>query len=254
MTYTIIIILIALLIICGIAATAMQQHNERKETEKRDEINKQKSIYDETEESVAGASQMPVSQTLITILRKRSFNCLKSIYEQTPTPDIKLKMDALAQAIKNTDTNEVPPDQNAFTLPSSDKVIIKYIQAVKKLRATLRSEHNKGQVPPKLFAQEDKALANLQLRVNIETLHKRANDAIGTNMHGSARQYIEKAIKALVAHKPQNEYTAQKRAELVTQLESLEVSIKDQNLQQVLAEKQKGNEDIDELFAPKKKW
>ncbi|MGB3725137.1 MAG: hypothetical protein WA981_05645 [Glaciecola sp.] len=254
MTYTIIIILIAFLIVCGIAATAIQQHNERKETEKREEVSKQRSIFDETEESIVAATQMPVSQLLIAILRKRSLNCLKSIYEHNPSPDVKSKIDGLKQAIKNIDPAEPAPDQNQFRLPSSDKVIIKYIQAVKKLRQIVRSEHTKGNISQKLFAQEDKSLESLQLRVNIETLAKRAQDAVATNMQGSARQYLEKALNALNNHKPQTEYTQQKKAELEASLNGLESSVKDQNLKTLLAEKQKESEEIEELFAPKKKW
>ena len=254
MTYTIIIILIAFLIVCGIAATAIQQHNERKETEKREEMSKQRAIFDETEESIVAATQMPVSQLLIAILRKRSLNCLKSIYEQNQSPEIKSKIDGLKQAIKNIDPAEPAPDQNQFRLPSSDKVIIKYIQAVKKLRQIIRSEHTKGNISQKLFAQEDKSLESLQLRVNIETLAKRAKDAVATNMQGSARQYLEKALNALNNHKPQTEYTQQKKAELEATLNGLESSVKDQNLKTLLAEKQKESEEIEELFAPKKKW
>lgn len=254
MTYTIIIILIAVLIVCGIGATAIQQHNEKKETEKREEVSKQRTIFDETEESIAAATQMPVSQLLVGVLRKRSLNALKAMYASAPSPDIKSKMDGLKTAIKNIDPNEPSPDQSSFNLPSSDKVIIKYIQAVKKLRSMLRSEHTKGNISPKLFAQEDKALENLQLRVNIETLHKRAKDAVGTNMQGSARQYIEKAIAALTKQKPQTDYTTQKKVELENMLNGLESSVKDQNLQQILADKKKESEEIESLFAPKKKW
>lgn len=254
MTYTIIIILIAFLIVGGIAATAVQQHNERKEQEKREEIGRQKTIYEETEESIVAADQMPLSQFLIAVLRKRSLNCLKAMYEHNPTSDIKSKMEGTKKLIKSFDPNGPVPDQNSFQLPSSDKVIIKYIQAVKKLRMILRSEHAKGNLSPKMFAQEDKALESLQLRVNVETLSKRANDAINNKMQGSARQYIEKAIAALSKHKPQSDYCVQRKQELDTVLNSLESSVKDNNLQQLLAEKQKESAEIESLFAPKKKW
>ena len=254
MTYTIIIILIAVLIVCGIGATAVQQHNERKETEKREEIGRQKIIFEETEESIVAASQMPLSQFLIAVLRKRSLNCLKTMYEFNPTPDIKAKMESVKKAIKAFDPNGPLPDQDSFQLPASDKVIIKYIQAVKKLRMILRSEHAKGTLSPKMFAQEDKALESLQLRVNVETLSKRANDALTNKMQGSARQYVEKAILALSKHKPQSEYCVKRKQELEVMLGGLESSVKDNNLQQLLEEKEKENKEIESLFAPKKKW
>jgi hypothetical protein len=254
MTYTIIIILIAFLIVGGIAATAVQQHNERKEQEKREEIGRQKTIFEETEESIVAADQMPLSQFLIAVLRKRSLNCLKAMYEHNPTPDIKSKMEGTKKLIKSFDPNGPVADQDSFQLPSSDKVIIKYIQAIKKLRMIIRSEHAKGNLSPKMFAQEDKALESLQLRVNVETLSKRATDAINNKMQGSARQYIEKAIAALSKHKPQSDYCVQRKQELETILNGLESSVKDNNLQQLLAEKQKESAEIESLFAPKKKW
>jgi hypothetical protein len=254
MTYTIIIILIAFLIVCGIGATAVQQHNEKKAVEKREEVGRQKTIFEETEESIVAASQMPVSQYLITLLRKRSLNCLKAMYEHNQTADIRAKMDSTKKIIKSFDPNGPIPDHNSFQLPSSDKVIIKYIQAVKKLRMILRSEQAKGNVPPKMFAPEDKALESLQLRVNVETLAKRANDAIGNKMQGSARQYLEKAIGALSKHKPQSEYCVKRVQDLNSILNGLESSVKDNNLQQLMDEKSKDTQEIESLFAPKKKW
>ena len=254
MTYTIIIILIAFLIVGGIAATAVQQHNERKEQEKREEVGRQKTIFEETEESIAAAGEMPVSQYLIAVLRKRALNCLKAMYEHNPTPEIKARIEGMKKNLKSFDPNAPIPDQNSFQLPASDKVIIKYIQAVKKLRMILRSEHAKGQISPKMFAQEDKSLESLQLRVNVETLAKRANDAISNKMQGSARQYIEKAVAALAKHKPQTEYCARRKKELEQILNGLESSVKDNNLQQLLAEKEKESKEIESLFAPKKKW
>lgn len=254
MTYTIIIILIAFLIVGGIAATAVQQHNERKQAEKREEIGRQKMIFEETEESIVAASQMPVSSFLIAVLRKRSLNCLKAIYEHNQTSEVKSKMDTTKKLIKSFDPNALVPDQNTFQLPASDKVIINYIQAVKRLRMIIRSEHAKANLTPKMFAQEDKSLESLQLRVNVETLAKRANDAISNRMQGSARQYIEKSILALSKHKPQSEYCIKRKQELNDILNGLETSVKDNNLQQLMDEKESENREIESLFAPKKKW
>ena len=118
----------------------------------------------------------------------------------------------------------------------------------------MRSEQAKGNINPKIFAQEEKALANLQLRVNVETLNKRATDAIANKMQGSARQYIEKAITALSNHKQKTEYTEKRTAELTNILNGLESTVKDNNLKQLMEEKAKESEEIDNLFAPKKKW
>lgn len=125
---------------------------------------------------------------------------------------------------------------------------------MKKLRIILRSEYAKENITPKLFAQEETALCALQLRVNVETLMKRAQEAVTKDMQGSARQYIEKGITALIKHKPQNDYTAQRKIELESMKNGLELNVKDNNLKQLMAEKEKESKEIESLFAPKKKW
>jgi type II secretory pathway pseudopilin PulG len=254
MSYTIVILLIAILIIAGISASAVQQHKERKETQKREEISRQRAIIEETESALTAAGQMPVSQQLIAVLIKRIYNAIKSSLEKSPNPDLKQRLGEMAANLKNIDISEAAPDQSTFKLPASDKNIIKYIQAVKKLRVILRSEQGKGNITPKVFAFEDKNLERFQLRINVETLGKRAHDAMGTGMQGSARQYLEKAVNALNAHKPQDEYTHKRIDDFTKILNSLESAMKEANLAKVAAEKAKESEEIDELFAPKKKW
>jgi type II secretory pathway pseudopilin PulG len=252
--FTIVILLIAIVIVAGISASAVQQHKERKEAAKREEVSRQRAIIDETENALTAAGQMPVSQQLIAIILRRIQNSLKQSLQQSPNPDLKQRLNDTSVLLKNVDLAEPTPDQSTFKLPANDKVIIKYIQAVKKLRVILRSEHGKGNITPKVFAAEDKSLERLQLRVNIETLHKRAADAITGNMQGSARQYIEKAVAALKAHKPQDEYTTTRISEFEGMLNSLETAMKESNLAAIAVEKEKESEDIDQLFGPKKKW
>lgn len=248
-----IIILIVVLILAGIAASAIQQHKERKEAELRDEMARQKSIIDDTESAITLAGQMPVSQQLIALLHKRILNALKQSLESNPQPDTKQRIADITAVIKNIDETEPAPDLSTFRLPQSDKVIIKYIQAIKKLRVILRSENQKGNVPPKVFTAEDKTLEKLQLRVNVETLGKRANDAIRTNMQGSAKQYVEKAIGALKKQNPQDEYTTSRAAEFEQMLSGIDSAAAKNIITQAQAGEEK-KEDIDSLFAPKKKW
>jgi len=254
MSYTIVILLIAILIIAGISASAVQQHKERKESQKREEVSRQRAIIEETENALTAAGQMPVSQQLIAIVTRRIENALKKSLLQSPNPDLKQRLGEISASLKQIDVTEASPDQNAFKLPANDKVIIKYIQAVKKLRVILRSEHGKGNITPKVFSTEDKSLERLQLRVNVETLSKRANEAITGNQQGSARQYIEKAVNALKAHKPQDEYTSARISDFESTLSGLENAMKANNLAQIAEAKANESEDIDQLFAPKKKW
>jgi hypothetical protein len=254
MSYTIVILLIAILIIAGISASAVQQHRERKESQKREELSRQRAIIEETENTLTAARQMPVSQQLIAIILRRIQNALKLSIQHNPSHDLKQRLSETEDRLKDVNVSEPAPDHSVFKLPENDKVIIKYIQAVKRLRVILRSEHGKGNISAKVFSLEDKNLERLQLRVNVETLNKRANDAIKGKMQGSARQYIEKAVNALKTHKPQDDYTTTRMEEFKATLNGLENAMKESNLAQIAAEKAKESEDIDELFAPKKKW
>nr|WP_297349098.1 hypothetical protein [uncultured Glaciecola sp.] len=254
--YTVVILLIAIVIIAGISASAVQQHKERKESQRREEVSRQRAIINETENALTAAQQMPVSQQLIAIISRRIHNSLKKSLQQSPNIDLKKRLSETTNSIKNIDVSEPTPEHSTFKLPENDKAIIKYIQAVKRLRVILRSEHGKGNITPKVFSTEDKNLERLQLRVNVETLNKRASDAISGSMHGSARQYLEKAVNALKTHKPQDDYTTIRTAELKAKLIGLEETMKQSNLEQIAVEKEKEKDsgDIDELFAPKKKW
>lgn len=252
-SYPIIIALIVLLILGAIAASAIQQNNERKAAATRDELARQKSIIEETESAINLAAQMPVSQQLVSVLYKRMLKALTQTKDANSANEIKQRISDTATLLKNIDVTEPAPDLNTFRLPNSDKVIIKYIQAIKKLRMILRSENQKGNVSPKVFSTEDKTLEKLQLRVNAETLAKRANDALRTSMEGSARQYIEKAIAALAKHSPQDDYTKSRTAEFKAMLEKIDKRAATTAAQANAADGQ-NKEDIDSLFAPKKKW
>lgn len=255
MTYTIVIVLITFLILCGIAASAIQQLNEKKASQKREELTRQRNVYEETEEAVAVALHMPLSQLLIAILRKRSLNALIVIFEHNSSTEIHAKIEEIKTKIKAIDVEKPAPNQDKFALPKNDKLIIKYIQALKKLRTILRSERSKGKISADVFAKEEQAIMNLQLRVNVETLYKRALEAISNNMQGSARQYLDKAIHALTNYKIKIDYTETKLKEIQATLSNLEMEIKKAKVSKEVPGKSKGSEDdIDSLFAPKKKW
>ena len=62
------------------------------------------------------------------------------------------------------------------------------MQLAKKMRAVLRVEHNKGKIDPQGFAQEDRRLELMQLKINIANLVKRAMDAQIQGQYGTCRQ------------------------------------------------------------------
>jgi hypothetical protein len=254
MSFEIIVILVVVLFIAAIFFNAVQQHRAKVEAEQRAEAAKHKAIIDETENVLMACGQFPVSQKLILVLHQRVLNALKSIYALNPsTADIKQRIADQEKLISETDPQETTSAAE-FSLPDTDKLIIQYIQGVKKLRVLLRSEHSKGKVDTKTYVEEDKRLEQLQVKINIETLGRRARAALKTNMLGSARQYLEKAIKALENHSHPDDFLIKRLAQFQSQLSEIQNQLKNANAEDRAKRKEEERDELDELFAPKKKW
>ena len=255
MIFPIIIILIVTLVVVAIVVNALQQHKEKQEAEKRTEIAKQKSIIDETENVLMTIDTIPISQRLVMILQQRVLNALRVIYELNPSiPEIRQRLRDSQDRVKAINISTPAPSHDSFVLPDSDKLVMQYIQAIKKFRVLLSSEHSKDKVDTQTFMSEDHSLTYLQLRVNVETLVKRGNSALQSNMLGSARQYFEKAIAALDNQNQPDEYNLQRKAQLVEQLSSIQDSLRNANAQDRAKKQAEERDELDELFAPKKKW
>ena len=253
MTFIIIIVLIVVLVVLAIVVNAYQQYKAKIDAERRAEVAKQRIIIDETENVLMATSQMPISQGLIKILLKRIQRALQVTAELTPTsPDIKQHLEDISARIKSIDIE--PDANNQFSLPETDKMIIQYIQAVKKLRVMLRSERSKGKVDGSSYLEQDKLLERLQLRVNVETLIRRGKAAQQTNMLGSARQYYEKAIAALENQSQPDEFIQSRLDWLHQQLVEIQENLKNANAQDRAKKREEERDELDELFAPKKKW
>jgi hypothetical protein len=252
--FTTIIILIVVLIIAAILINAFQQHRAKIEAEERAEIAKQKAIIDETENVMMAASNMPVSGRILQILQNRVVNALKTIQStRQKTTDIKQRInDAQNRSASMENIDSMPITD--FTLPENDKMVIQYIQAVKKLRVMLRSEHSKGKVDTKTFIEEDKQLERLQLKVNVETLTRRGRGAMNSGMLGSARQYFEKAIAALDAQTQLDDYGQSRLQTIKEWLHEIQDNLRNSNAEDRARKKEEERDELDELFAPKKKW
>ncbi|WP_421131423.1 hypothetical protein [Alteromonas sp. A079] len=249
--YIIIIILIVVLLIAAIFINAIQQHRAKIDAERRAELAKHKTIIDETENIIMASSNIPVSGRLMGILHNRVQNSLKVINDHASTPELRQRLSEGKQSDVSMASTEATSE---FVLPDNDKQIIQYIQAVKKLRILLRSEHSKGKVDSKVFIDEERQLERLQVKVNVETLTKRGRAAHQSNMLGSARQYYEKAIAALENQNQQDEYSTAKLANLRSMLAEIQNNLKNVNAQDRAKRQEEERDELDELFAPKKKW
>jgi len=255
MVFTIIIVLIVGLVLVGIIVNAMQQHKNKIETDRRVELSKQKGIIDNTESALTTAEQIPISQRLVFIMQRRILAAIKAAKQMgdnaTGSND---RIKTAEDTLKAIDVNEPAPSEDSFKLPQGDKQVISFIRGIKTLRALLRSEFKKNRIESRVFLAEDKLLERLQLRANVDTLIRRGDTAIKNNKLGSARQCLEKAIDALAAQPNQDEFIVARKAQLEDQLLNIESNLKSANSRDVAKKEESERDELDDLFAEKKKW
>ena len=254
MAFTVIVVLFIGLLVISVVASAMQQHKERLATLKRAEFSKLRGMLEDTEELIVNSANVPLSAALSQMLLKRIAFTLKAMVELEPgARDIKQRLQETEKRLSDSGT-----DSGGFvetvTLPDNDQQLIGMIKGIKKLRTVLRAEHARGNVDTQTVIQEDKRLEVLQLRINVESQIKRGNQARTNNMLGSARQYFEKALTALTNTPHQDDYATTRKSEVMQALEDIATQLKEGNVRDREKKEEKENKDLDELFAPKRKW
>lgn len=251
MVVSIIIALIVALIVIALWVSAVQQHKEKQQAERRQELAKQKKIIEDTEEILLNSTHIPISQNTRLILQRRVYDALTVMVELNPnSKELKNRLLAAKEQLKN---NEALPTES-LSLPDNDKQLISLVQGIKKLRSVLRSEHSKGKVDTQVFMHEDKNLEKLQLKINIDSLIKRGIAAKNANMVGSARQYFEKAYATISALNYSDDYVTSKRTQLEDYLSEISSELKASNATSRKKKADAEKDDLDVLFAPKKKW
>jgi len=252
----IIVGLIVTLIIFVVVISAIQQHKEKLEAEKRVKVAKQKAIIDESEELIINLTNIPSSPNLVKILNRRSLNAIKAMQELMPgVKGIKKKVNDFNTRLEAAE--DLAASQNSddtFMLPDNEQQILAILQCIKKLRAVLKSEQSKGTLDAQTFTQEDQRLDAMQLKINIESLVKRGSQAQNKEMLGSARQYFEKALQTLANHAIKTEYTNTKNSEISLKLEEITDSLKVTNASDAAKKAKNEENELDVLFQPKKKW
>ncbi|CCQ12353.1 hypothetical protein PALB_32540 [Pseudoalteromonas luteoviolacea B = ATCC 29581] len=253
MIVTVIIMLIVALIVIAVWVSAVQQHKEKQDAERRKELAKQKKIIEESEDVILNSCNIPMSDAIIRIIQRRVHDALAAMVELSPTSkELKNRLHESKERINNT--VETPPEAERLVMPDNDKQIIALVQGIKRLRQVLRSEHSKGKIDTQIFVVEDRRLEKLQLKINVESQIKRGRSARAANMVGSARQYFEKAYATISAVTYTDEYVTEKRMELEKYLEEISTELKASNASAVKKKAEKEKDDLDVLFAPKKKW
>lgn len=253
----IIIGLIIALLIIVVVVNAIQQHKEKIEKERRSRAAKQKAIINETEDLILNLANIPSSPVLNEILYKRSLNAIKAMKEIMPeTKNINGRIkeyESRYNAAKELATNHVAQEEH-FTLPENEQHLVSILQVIKKVRATLKSEQSKGALDAATFLFEDKRLDAIQLKINVESLFKRANQAYSKGMIGSARQYLEKALQSIADNAAPSDYKDQKKQEIEDKLEEITNELRNTNAEDRARKAKSEEDDLDLLFQPKKKW
>ena len=100
---------------------------------------------------------------------------------------------------------------------------------------------------------ENARLETIQIRINIENVIKRSNDAIVRGQPGTALQLLKKGIDALSTKN--DNYSNQAREKLQAMHDELEQKRQNKNAEELhqIAQKER-RDDMDVIFGEKKKW
>ena len=253
----IIIALIVVLIIIVVAVSSIQQHKAKQEKDKRNKAAKQKAIMDESDELMIQLANLPPNPNLVNILNRRSLNAAKLMSSIIPdSKPFKRKVNEIEARLKASEelSSSKSGQEATFVLPDNEQQLVSILQCIKKLRAALKSEQVKGALDAQTFTHEDQKLDGMQLKIGVESILKRGKIAYEKDMLGSARQYFEKALQTLSTHPIQTEYVTNKKAEVEIQLGEITDALKSTNAKDAAKKAKDQENDLDMLFAPKKKW
>ena len=127
------------------------------------------------------------------------------------------------------------------------------LKLVKRLRDTVRNEHNKGRFDTQSYVAENARLEDIQVRINIENVIKRAKDSISRGQPGTAIQLLRKGIDALATKN--DAYSTQAKENLQQMADELNQKRQDKNEQDLQHMQSKEREDeMEVLFGQRKKW
>ncbi|EDP58929.1 hypothetical protein [Vibrio sp. AND4] len=249
-----IVILVAVLLVLVLGYNIMLQYKVKVETTKRQESARYVTLIDSTEELIGHAHHIPFSKDLLLCLNNRILDALENMRELDPKDkQLVQRIENMKQQIAQLADNNQGGESTTFKMPSSDKQAILMLKLVKRLRDTVRNEHNKGRLNTQSYVAENARLETMQIRINIENVIKRANDSIARGQPGTALQLLRKGIDALSTKN--DAYSTQAKQKLEGMLGDLDKKRQDKNDadMQHQVDKERDN-DMDALFGEKKKW
>lgn len=256
MSIGLIIALVAILLVLILGYNIMLQYKVKLETTKRQEAARYVSLIDSTEDLIGHAHNIPFSKELLLCLNNRILDALQNMQQLDPkNKQLAQRIENLKQQIVQLKDSEQVGESTTFKMPSSDKQAIAMLKLVKRLRDTIRNEHNKGRLDTQTYVTENARLETMQIRINIENVIKRAKDSISRGQPGTALQLLRKGIDALSTKS--DAYSIQAKKNLEEMLGDLDRKRQDKNneeMQQLVDADKERNNDMDALFGEKKKW
>ena len=250
MILTLILLSIGALLFLVIAYNVVQQYKQKAESDKRQAIARHKAVADETEEVLLNVNLVPFSKNMVLLLQHRILDAYRAIALVMPNAQVKQRIADVQLQIKNVQENYSSQDKT----PESDRQAIQMLQLAKKMRAVLRVEHNKGKIDPQGFAQEDRRLELMQLKINIANLLKRAMDAQIQGQYGTCRQLYTKGLGALANVTDKDPYLLAREEDMRQGMRQLEEHLQQHSEKELQNIKDKETDELDVLFQPKKKW
>lgn len=251
MNIGLIIALVALLLVLILGYNIMLQYKLKAEATRRQESARYVALIDATEELISGASYLPYSKELMLCLHNRILDALMNMYELDPkNKHLAQRVESAKGQVQQIQDSYEGNDATSFKVPTSDKQAIIMLKLVKRLRDTVRTEHNKGRMDTQSYMVENARLETIQIRINIENVVKRAHESIAKGQPGTAAQLLKKGIDALSTKNDNYSMQAkEKLSEMLEQLQNSRQAKAEEKQQQTNRER---DDDINALFGEKK--
>lgn len=255
MSFTTILVAVSLLIIILIVFTVLQQQKHQAELERRAEIARLTITVDETENLLSRIANIPVTKSLMMILHNRIMETQKTIKKITSDNSLTSQINDRRVLIEQIGRTFQSKGLDTFRLPNDDREVLQLVQMLKKLKGAINYEQKRGRIGPEVFTNEIKRVDLLQIRVNINSIIKRAKIAIEARQTGTAKTYLQKAIKTLKAINSEGDaFVGERLKEATELLQNIEQVKIDRLERERQVEDEKSSTDLEALFQPKKKW
>lgn len=253
MSTGLIITLVGILLILILGYNIMLQYKVKVNAAKKQETARYTAIIDATEQLISNAHHIPFSRDLLICLNTRILDALENMLDLNPeNKTLKQRVADVRNHIAKMRESTEEINNAPFRVPSNDKQAIGMLKLVKRLRETIRSEHNKGRFETQAFINENARLESIQLRINIENLIKRTNEATVRGQIGTAVQLLKKGIDVL--SQKNDPFAVQAREKLQSMYDDMENSRKEKRSTEQEQEEEERTSDIEMLFGDKKKW